>query len=265
MGKRRNSKNFDASAAIFSRLNDATVISDLRIKHEDECEIVFGVKRSKYLIRIPKQITPEIAYLAGAIAGDGCLYLCKFKNRIYPRVRVAITGGDKSYLDLLNSIFTQTFGAGGHIHKDTRKQSCYNLLINHRIIWLYFKNILDLDKKRLAVPESVANRLLFRFFLAGFFDTDGYASRGIFGTMMGGKNSDFLRQFVSLSARLYSLEFSPVKANLLVTNHETFKRVYTRLKKSESAKFVSIVPLRNKKYGLAQIRTGGFRCVRATC
>ncbi len=83
--------------------------------------------------------------------------------------------------------------------------------------------------------------------------------------MICNKNLRFLRQLVSLSAKLYSLEFSPVKTNLLVTSYETFKRAYTRLKKSENAKFVSIVPLKNKKYGLARIRTSDIRCVRATC
>lgn len=253
------------ASAIFNKLNDPVIISDLRIKHEDNNSIVFGVKRSHFRIRIPKHATPEIAYLAGAIAGDGSFYLSSFKDSKYPRVRLVITSGDASYLDLLNRMFVQVFGAGGRIRKDTRKRSCYDLLVNHRVIWLYFKKVLELDKKKLVVPKQVANQALFRFFMAGFFDTDGYISRGIFGTMMGGRSLRFLHCFIFLAHKFYSLKFSPVRTNTLSTKTGLFKRIYTRLRKSESGRFVRLIPLKNKKYGPAQIRTGDIRCVRATC
>ncbi len=52
------------SKEMYKKLYDKDIISDLRIKEEDEEKIIFGVKRSKYRIKIPKQVTPEIAYLA---------------------------------------------------------------------------------------------------------------------------------------------------------------------------------------------------------
>lgn len=261
-------RSFEKSMAIldiYNTLNDNKIISDLRIKYADVKTIVFGVKRSKYTVKIQTRPTPEIAYLAGAIAGDGCFYFCKSRGSVYPRVRLAITGGDKQYLSLLNAMFRQTFGVGGQIHQDTRKLSCYNLFVNHRVVWLYFRNILKLDKKKLIVPKDIANQELFRFFLAGFFDTDGYVSRGVFGTMIGNKNNEFLRQLVDLSGKLYSLKFSPVKTNVLLRDGKQFERAYTRLKKCDSERFLDLIPLKNEKYGPDRIRTCDIRCVRATC
>lgn len=246
--------------SIYDRLYDEEIVSDLRIKAEDGEKVVFGVKRSKFLVTIRKKVTPEIAYLAGAIAGDGCLHFTWPEDRKYPRIRISITGSDTSYLSFLNLLFSQSFGAGGQIHREKRKKNCYVLLVNHRVIWLYFRKILGLDKKRLCVPEQLANPTLFVFFLAGFFDTDGYLSQGAFGTMMGGKSLNFLNQVRDYTAKFYSIEFAPVKVNILTVKNKIFKRAYTRLTKSESKKFAGIVPLRNRKYGPTQIRTGDLRC-----
>jgi hypothetical protein len=247
------------SEDMYKKLYDKSIISDLRIKYEDKEKIIFGVKRSHFKITIPKQVNPEIAYLAGIIAGDGNFYCCRFDDRIYPRIRLRITSGDIAQLDMLNESFIKTFGAGGRIHKH-RGKNCYDLHNNHRLIWLYFRNILGLDKRKLIVPEQIANPELFRFFLAGFFDTDGYCSKGAFGTMIGAKNLPFLCQLVSYSAEFYSLRFSPVKVNILVTKDKTFKRAYTRLTKYDSEKFRQIIPIRKKKYGPTQDRTGDLRC-----
>ena len=236
---------------LYEKIYDKNIISDLRIKYEDKECVIFGVKRSHYKIKISKQVTPDIAYLAGIIAGDGNFSCCKFNNRIYPRIRLRITGGDITHLVLLNDIFIKNFGAGGNIHRRKGK-NCYDLHNNHRVIWLYFRNVLGLDKRKLKVPEQIANEELFRFFLAGFFDTDGYCSRGIFGTMMSAKSSRFLCQMTSLAAKFYLFNFSPVKINILHVKDKTFERAYTALKKRDSKRFLELIPLRNKKYGPAR-------------
>ena len=235
---------------LYYKLYDKDIISDLRIKHEDEERIVFGVKRSHFRITIPKQVTPEIAYLAGAIAGDGSFYLSHFSNRIYPRIRLRITSGDREYLEFLNGLFISNFGAGGRIVD--RKRKCWDLHNNHRVIWLYFRKVLGLDKKKLRVPEQTANAQLFRFFLAGFFDTDGYCSNGTFGTMLCGRSETFLRQLSEYSLRFYSFEFSKVRLNTLVRGDKTFLRAYMTLKKRDGDRFRKLIPLRKKKYGPAR-------------
>ena len=242
---------------IYDKIYDRTILSDLRIKHDDEEKVIFSVKRSHYLITVPKKVTPDIAYLAGAIAGDGCFYFCRFNswnhpNRVYPRVRLTVTGSDESYLECLNDLLAKSFGACGHVHRETRKRNCFVLLYNHRIVWLYFRNILKLDKRKLLVPDEVANKDLFRFFLAGFFDTDGYESKGCFGSMIGAKNLLFLQQLVAYSAKFYGLNFREVKVNALIRPERIFYRAYTVLKKSENEKFRTVIPLRNRKYGLAR-------------
>ena len=240
------------SDEIYGGLNDKNIISDLRIISEDSEKIVFGVKRSHFRIRIPRRVTPDIAYLAGIISGDGNFYICKFHNRIYPRIRLRITSGDISQLIMLNDIFISTFGAGGKIHKHKGK-NCYDLHNNHRVIWLYFKNILLLDKNRLAVPKEISNPRLFKYFLAGFFDTDGYLNKkGYFGTMMSAKNFGFINELVFLAKKFYSFDFSPVKINELHANGKIFMRAYTNLKKGQTRMFLEQIPLRNKKYGPAR-------------
>ena len=238
---------------LYSKLYDKNIISDLRIKDETADNIYFGVKRSKYVVNIPKSPTTEIAYLAGAIAGDGCFHIINSKDRNFPRVKITITSGDKTYLNLLNSMFIRNFDVGGKIFRDKRKNSCYDLHINHRVIWLYFRNVLGLNKSSLSVPSEFTNPTLFRFFLAGFFDTDGYLNnRGIFGVMMSGKNSGFLSQLTIYSKDFYGLDFSPVKTTTLKVNPREFERSYTRLRKNHTQKFLSIVPLLNKKYEWAR-------------
>ena len=245
---------------IFNAIFDKKVISDLRVKFEDAKTIVFGVKRSAYRTYLPKFVSPTIAYLSGAISGDGCFHYHLSQKRNYPYVRLSITSGDKEYLKLLNQFFIKSFAVGGMIHRDERKKSCYSLYVNHRVLWLYFKNYLGLDKKRLSVPKQMANRELFRFFLAGFFDTDGYYSRKAFGTMMSAKNASFLQQIREYSKKFYSYNFSPVGINHLLTKGKIFKRAYTRLSTADSKRFYQEVPLQNQKYGLARDRTANLRC-----
>ena len=245
---------------IYETLYDKRIISDLRIRREDDVGYFFKVKRSKHLIFIPKKVTTEIAYLSGAIAGDGCFHKTESKDRKYPRVRIAITGGDIGYLKVLDKFFHNSFGAGGIIYKDKRKKSCYSLHINHRVIWLYFKRVLRLDKETLSVPPKMANKELFRHFLAGFFDTDGYRSNGVFGTMMSSKNLKFLEELRQYSHDLHGFEFSKVRTNILRCGDRAFGRAYMTLKKKEGARFSSIVPLMNRKYGPTQDRTGDLRC-----
>ena|GEM_PF-1124806 len=238
---------------LYAKLNDKNIISDLKIRYEDDEKVIFGVRRSQYKITIPKKVTPEITYLAGAIAGDGCFYYYQNPKKNYPNIRLAITGSEDTYLKLLNELFIKSFSVGGYIHKEKNKQSCYNLLVNHRIIWLYFRRVLELNKKKLNIPKEIINQKLFRFFLAGFFDTDGYFSnRGIFGTMISSRNQLFLNQLTGYSKELYNFEFSPVRINILKRNEKEFKRAYTRLKKKDSSRFISIVPLINKKYEWAR-------------
>lgn len=250
---------------LHAKLYDKNVISDLRMKAEDVENVVFRVKRSHHLIKIPKIMNFEIAYLAGAIAGDGCFYYYKPKDRVFPKIKLVITSGDEKYLRLLNTIFIRNFGVGGRIRKEPEKQKCYDLFINHKLIWLYFRNVLGLDKRNLKVPSELANTHLFNFFLAGFFDTDGYCdSRGVFGVMVSGKSLSFLRQIVKYSHKFYDLTFVNPQVNVLVVRNKIFKRAYTRLKKDHTTKFISLVPLLNNKYGPVRDRTAGLRCVRAT-
>ena len=126
------------SKDLIERIYDKTIISDLRVRDETSGEIIIGVKRSKYNIRIPKKMNTQIAYIAGIISGDGNFYKCKFKTRDYPRIKLRITSGDIAKLDMINKSFEETFRVGGQIRQHKGK-NCYDLNINHKVIWLYFR------------------------------------------------------------------------------------------------------------------------------
>ena len=133
------------------------------------CKFV-RIKRSKFLIKIPDAITFDIAYLVGAILGDGNLTITNRKISKYPRVKIRIFNSSRKYLSSLSDMFERSFCVRGKIYRKAF-ENCYVLDINNKIVWLYFVNVLGLKPKRkifIEVPELLTNRKFFHYFVFRF-------------------------------------------------------------------------------------------------
>lgn len=247
----------------YSTLFDKKIIANLSFLNEGDT--IFAKSDRSYRIRLPSKINEDIAYLAGVIAGDGSVYRHPNKYTNFPRTKIMIFNASRIFLEKLNIIFKTNFGYIGCIKKKVDK-NCYILTIHSKIIWLYFTKIisLPLNKKYLKVPRTLKNKKLFKYFLAGFFDTDGYFS-GTFGCMLGGRNFQFLSQITKLSKRFYVLNFSKPKINVLRVNNKRYLRAYTQLKSSDITRFRETIPLIHERYfnGPAGNRTQSLCLVKA--
>lgn len=235
------------TSELYQKLYSADIISDLRIIGEDKDSVLFAVKRSKYKTRIPRTFTPNIAYLAGVIAGDGLL--CKTTRPIvrYPRVRIAIYNNSLNYLNNINDLFINEFGVGGKIYPQ-KDSNCFILYLFQRVVWLYFRNFFVLDKKALKVPTQFANEELFKFFLAGVFDTDGYCTKRAFRIMLGGASLHFLNELRDFSSVFYNLNFSKISTNILTVGDKKFTRISMGLSVNYFDDFVNKIPLRHERW-----------------
>ncbi len=232
-------------------LDTKIVSSDMHIV-KNESNFMIKMKRSKFSVTIPYEVTPEISYLSGAIAGDGNITLTERIITKYPRVKVRLFNSSKSYLSKINRLFMNVFGVKGVMYKK-KNQACFVLEINNKIVWLYFVNVIGLKPKRkeyLEVPKLTENENLFKYFIAGLFDTDGFFSDRdrVFGIMMTGKNANFLERIKNLSKKFYDLDFNGIRFSTLIVEKKAFLRAQMTLKKRCVELFKRIIPLAHPKY-----------------
>lgn len=153
----------------------------MRIRREElfeESNIFGGTNTKKY--KLPKKITPLLAYLLGYIMGDGHLadpsMLIANGSRYNAEIR--ITSKEKSYLLFLRNIFNETFGYDPPLFKE---KNYFRLIGRSKVIHRFFYKICGVPvgnkKKKTCVLKIVkSNAKLKRFFLSGFFDSDGTVS-----------------------------------------------------------------------------------------
>lgn len=117
---------------------------------------------------------------------------------------------------------------------------------------MYFNKLLDIKSEKkfhLKLPQELINPNLFKHFLAGFMDTDGYFSGTSFGIMLNGTNKNLLENIIKLSNEFYGIEYRKLCENTLIQNGKEMKRVMINTKSSSRDNFRRSIPLRNKKYG----------------
>jgi hypothetical protein len=61
------------------------------------------------IIKVPKNLTPDVAYLVGVVLGDGCLpnVFCKKENNF--EYRLIVIGGSKQFLGLIAKLISNLF------------------------------------------------------------------------------------------------------------------------------------------------------------
>ena len=169
------------------------------------------IRTRKMRIKIPK-IDNKIAYLAGAITGDGSITKCKRKmGGNHYRIQIV---GYKQYMTYLTRLLNQLFNYQPNVLRDKRKKNCYIVNIYSATIFAYFVKLgLPIGKKRnLSVPEIIANNpSLFKHYMLGLIDTDGHVrNRRV---QLKQRLKPFLEELVMLLEKHFRIKANPPKVN----------------------------------------------------
>lgn len=203
--------------------------------------------RKRKAVRLPKTPNENIAYICGALAGDGRVSCWPHFPEKHMRTSLHFYNQSRQYLEYLAELFSKEFGVSGKIYK--QKGNCFVLSEHSRDIWLYFVKELGfpLDKKYLEIPSALQTRDLFRHYLAGLFDTDGFCSPN-FGIMMAYRSLAYLQHATELANRLYGLEFGKMCINTLHQNGKVYERIIIRLRAKSRVAFWKEIPLKHERY-----------------
>ena len=236
------------------KLFEGNLAADVRTENHGRF-LVIRIYRSNRITKLPKKLTPEVAYLAGVLLGDGNMAVAERKNTPYPRLLMSIFNRSDRFLKLLDDMFYKEFGIRGTLYKKPDK-NCYVLRISCKPVWLYFNRAVGIPagkKMNLKVPPTLENPSLFKQMMAGLFDTDGYYnSFQTYGIMMTGSNVHFLKRIKALSKEFYGLDFGKLTEDSIVLNGKIRKRVQMNLSKFSNPNFRKIVPLKLKTGGPTQ-------------
>lgn len=169
----------------------------------------------------------------------------------YPRTCIEIFNNSVEFLNFVNSLFEATFNVSGRLRKKSDK-NCFVLAMNIKVIWLYFTRILGFlpgKKRYLCIPERLKNTALLKYFIAGLIDTDGYKTR-TFGLMMGGNNSDFLKELADLANNFYSLKFRGPYYSYINQNGKVRYRAILHLAENQNnfQKFKELIVLKHPRF-----------------
>jgi len=166
----------------------------------------FSTKRGKK-IRLPKLLTPELAYIIGYISGDGHLLdVFKEKERTGDfEFRIEITSNDKYlFMNYIDPYFQKIFDIKGNFYK-YKNRKAYEYYLSSKVLFIFLNKVFELPigKKngRLHVPKIVLNSdyQIKAYFLAGFFDTDGFITvNKRIGFGLGNKSQELLEELKNL-------------------------------------------------------------------
>jgi len=209
---------YDAPCPIIAFLQGKRVnVSDLLKIIEKEKSTIADVQqsieyyytpRSPYKITLPSYLCSDLVYLIGVMMGDGTIVSPVRRKRGGYRWRISITG-EHDPLEFFANIVAGLFDYEPKVYRDPRKKNTYSLVINSKVIYRYFTRVLGLrigaKEKEYGIPKIVGSSKLFRYFLAGLFDTDGcVTARAV---KISQQSRLFLSELKVLTHRLLELEF----------------------------------------------------------
>jgi len=233
---------------ILNKLFDKKLVSNIEFNIENN-KLTCWLKHSDFKVNILLTITPKISYLTGVIYGDGNVSIIEKTKEKLLCLRISMFNASLLYLKKINNIIYSLFGVYGKLAKKKDK-NCYVLRINSKLVCLYFLKIIGIKngkKDNLKIPIVLINKQLFKFFLAGLFDTDGFFTE-TFGIMMCGNNSEFLKEIIELSRKYYDLRFRKFYSGTINVNNILRTRCQIQLSRGSITKFISIIPLKHEKY-----------------
>ena len=140
--------------------------------NEDIGEIVSN--HGKVKLKVPKNISPDLARIIGAIVADGHLsYRKSMRGHHYELV---IREGHKTNMEALSKWFHKTFDLSIHPKKENNH---YTIYISNKIIFKFFNSLIGIPSGKKSDIVSVPNIILKsdlrikKAFLQGIFMFDG--------------------------------------------------------------------------------------------
>lgn len=233
-------KTYDTSNSIKVVLKNGNEINLDKIREFKNIE-GFRAKRSGRIIKLPLKMTNDLAYFLGVIVGDGYVKMLKrIKGGFYWEIVIT---GRKDYIEYLAQLVTNLFNYNPSITKEKRRDNSYILRISSMIIFRYFTRIFGFHsgEKSGNIPKIkfvCDNSILFKNYLAGLIDTDGYINNKYAALVQ--KDKKFLDYIRLKSKKLLNFDLSKPRVNRRIKNEIVGWWIITRNVK----RFNNLIPLR---------------------
>lgn len=148
---------------------------EIRAINQSPNETYFNVQKSRHRVKLPKQINEELAFLLGAIIGDGSLPRKKQKGQYI----ICFTNQDSKVCNLFLDSFYKCFNVKMRIYKRRKHNSeWFYLVTGSKIIYKFFEFLgIPSGKKShiVGTPNIIkeSNSKIKLGYLKGLFETDG--------------------------------------------------------------------------------------------
>lgn len=123
-------------------------------------------------LKLPREMSKELAEFIGIHFGDGCMHISNFTYRIYYSFNVR----DKEYVFYVKNLFYSLFNANMKLEERISRNTI-SLYLHSKTLCTFFNTVLKIPfgpKKELSIPDYIrSNEEYLRNFLRGLFDTDG--------------------------------------------------------------------------------------------
>lgn len=149
-------------------LKNLTKITEINLWDEIFKNASFlGGKTFTNKIKIPKEMTPELAYFAGALR-DGAISACKSE--------LVISQKSKEWLEKrIKPILEKIFGINCNISGPRKKDNCYYIKVRSVALFAIITTLLNWKKGQWRTPEIILQAPLEiqREYVKGFYEAEG--------------------------------------------------------------------------------------------
>jgi len=202
--------------------------------------------RSKNVINLPKKISADLAYLIGVILGDGYIGppLKRKRGGYYCCIRITCK---IEYAKILSKIIYDVFGYQPKLVFYRKKPQVCDVAINSIAIYRFITRVISIPYgakagKMPLVRAVCESQELYRNFLAGLIDTDGYVCKTYAALVQ--KDRKFLEDVKLYSKQLLDINFVGPTSNRRIDGKVV--GWWIRINKSRLNEFIGSIPLRYK-------------------
>ena len=117
---------------------------------------------------LPKKITPDLAYLVGCLR-DGSIN----KNTI----SITQNANGKQWLNIISKIFHEEFNLKPRMRKF---RDFFEIRVTSKPLVIFFKEIFEMptNQENWSTPKIIEeNKQLWKYYISGFFDAEGYCTK----------------------------------------------------------------------------------------